>query len=104
MALYNQSEIFVLSSVSEGFPKVLLEAIASGCKIVVTKVGCVESILPSYRFVVFPANAEQLACSLESCIGSFDEKVDRDILRSLLSTHSWDKVQSQYIGKYKGLL
>nr|WP_254443120.1 MULTISPECIES: glycosyltransferase family 4 protein [unclassified Marinobacterium] len=104
LALYNESEIFVLSSVSEGFPKVLLEAMACGCKVVVTKVGCVESILPSYRFVVCPANAEQLASSLESCIASFDEDVDRDILRSVITKHSWDKVQTQYSDKYKGLL
>ena len=36
--IYNNSEIFVMSSLWEGFPKVLLEAIACGCKVVSTKV------------------------------------------------------------------
>lgn len=49
--LYNNSEIFALSSRSEGFPKVLLEAMACGCKVVSTSVGSVPEILNGYRFI-----------------------------------------------------
>ena len=42
---YNQAEIFILASKWEGNAKVLLEAMACGCKILTTKVDSAESIL-----------------------------------------------------------
>ena len=50
--IYNNSEIFVMSSLWEGFPKVLLEAIACGCKVVSTKVDSSPRVL-GYEYPFF---------------------------------------------------
>lgn len=53
-------DVFVLPSLKEGFPWVILEAIAARIPIVATKVGAIPEILPG-EFLVEPADAEALA-------------------------------------------
>ena len=55
----------MLSSISEGFPKVVLEAAASGTPIVVTDVGSCGDIAKSAKgLVVAPQNPEALAAAI----------------------------------------
>jgi glycosyltransferase involved in cell wall biosynthesis len=57
-------DIFCLSSESEGFPNVLIEAMASEVPCVVTNVGDVKLILENNGIVVPPKNSEALAIGL----------------------------------------
>jgi len=43
--LYNLSDLYIVSSRSEGGPRTLLEAVASKCKVISTKVGLAQDIL-----------------------------------------------------------
>lgn len=93
--LYNKSEIFALSSRSEGFPKVLLEAMASGCKIVSTPVGSVPEILQDSNFITnFDKNA--FARVLGDAVMSSD-KILFGSYEKILEKYSWDSVKEVYL-------
>lgn len=95
VTLFNQCEVFVLSSVSEGFPKVLLEAMACGCKVVATKVGSVESVLGEYEYLVEPADDTQLALELQRVVASNPAEIIKSYER-ILERCSWDRVRNIY--------
>ena len=58
LELYNIADLFVLSSYSEGLPRVLLEAMACGCISVATDVGSVNAVVVNGRngFTIEPGN------------------------------------------------
>ena len=91
--LYNQSEIFVLSSISEGFPKVLLEAASCGCNIVSTDVGAVHSVLPKAT-LARPKKIQDLEVALKKCV-NFNCKPDID-----LNKFTWESVRTTYYEEY----
>ncbi|MBN1164916.1 MAG: glycosyltransferase family 4 protein [Candidatus Krumholzibacteriota bacterium] len=62
--ILNSSKIFVMSSVSEGFPKALLEGISAGLPVVTTDVGCCREISRGVGLCVPPADSSALA---EAC-------------------------------------
>jgi glycosyltransferase involved in cell wall biosynthesis len=96
--IYNKSELFVLSSISEGFPKVILEAMACGCKIVSTDVGAVKSILEDTHYkVVKPMNSNALVEALCTTIKQKNGMTYDEVLMK----YSWEKVREQYINEYK---
>ena len=59
--LLNQSEFFVLSSVIEGFPKVILESMACGTPVISFDVGNVKSIIEDSGVIVQKRTVEDLA-------------------------------------------
>lgn len=69
--LYRAFDVFVLSSLREGFPNVVIEAMASGCPVVATRVGGVAEIVEHDQsgLVVPASNPEALAEALERLAG-----------------------------------
>lgn len=95
VSLYNESEIFVLSSISEGFPKVLLEAISCGCKVVSTNVGSVSQVLDDYEYIVPPGDSKELSSALIN-ISKKDFSSLKDVYTWILCEYSWKKVKEKY--------
>lgn len=78
---YREADIFVLPSLSEGIPKTLLEAMASGLPIVTTRVGGIPDVVKDNEtgLLVEPRSPEQLAQAIGSLIR------DQNLRRRLIS-------------------
>jgi len=78
--LTSEVDVFVLPSLSEGVPKVVLEAMAAGIPIVATAVGGIPEMLgeSGERGWLVPAgDVSALADAIESCVKDTDERVKR---------------------------
>jgi glycosyltransferase involved in cell wall biosynthesis len=66
LAVYRASDVFVLPSLTEGFPQALLEAMACGVPVVATRVGGVAGLVEDGRngLLVDPASPGQICSAL----------------------------------------
>lgn len=71
-ALYHEGDISVLSSISEGFPYAVLEAMACGRPVVATDVGGVREAVSDCGIVVPPRNAEKLGTGVARLLSTPD--------------------------------
>lgn len=100
-----KSKIFVISSVTEGLPKVLLEAMASKCSCVSTDVGDCRRILDGCGLVVPAQNPERLSSALFRLIN--DEKLRERLAHAgqiVASGYSWDKYCMRHEKIYRDML
>jgi len=83
------SDVFALPSLSEGFPVVSLEAMASGLPIVATKIGGLPEIIEDGRngFLVKPREAKEIAEKVLHLLGDDD-------LRKRISENNKEKAKS----------
>jgi glycosyltransferase involved in cell wall biosynthesis len=74
MKYYAQADIFILPSLQEGFPRVLLEAMASGVPYVASDVGAVREISPKIAqdFIVERGNIEEFATKIQILLSNKD--------------------------------
>ncbi|MEK7165035.1 MAG: glycosyltransferase family 4 protein [Patescibacteria group bacterium] len=97
------ADIFVIPSVKEGMPYVLLEAMAAGLPIVATNVGGIPEIIKDGQtgLLVPPKNPEKLAAAIGRLI-------DDPGLRNKLATNARKKVKkyslSKMLAQYQELL
>jgi glycosyltransferase involved in cell wall biosynthesis len=73
-AFYRAADVFVLPSVSEGTPKVLLEAMANALPVVATDVGGVSTIVEdgANGLLVPPKSPSDLASAVRRVVGDGD--------------------------------
>lgn len=89
-----QCDVFALPSYTEGFPNVILEAMACGCAIVATDVGAIPEMLEEedgkmYGLIVKPKNTEQLKMAIEEMFNNQQLKQD-------CSTNARRRVEERY--------
>lgn len=58
--ILDESSGLIISSLSEGFPTVMLEAMARFCPVVTTRVGAIPAIAGNFVYLCEPANADSL--------------------------------------------
>ncbi|MCL2432434.1 glycosyltransferase family 4 protein [Candidatus Bathycorpusculum sp.] len=99
------SDIFVLPSISEGFPVVLLEAMACGKPIVATKVGGIPEILKDgcNGLLVEPRDAKELASAIIKLLTNQDilKKLSKGAIQSIsnLPNPEFEKILNEKIFK-----
>jgi len=92
------SDVFVLPSFSEGFPVVILEAMASGLPIVATKVGGLPEIVKDGEngFLVEPKNPEEIAEKVLLILkgDKLRERISENNKKKV-KEYSWERVSEQ---------
>ena len=68
----NESKVFVMSSMAEGMPRALLEALACGTPVVVTDVGSCAEVAAGSGYVVPPGDSQSLAQAILDLIRDDD--------------------------------
>jgi len=106
--IYSFSDVAVLSSLSEGLPQSLLQAMAAGIPVVATRVGGVPEVVIHERtgLLVESGDHEGLAKGIIRIFQNRDEaeKMSRDARELVLKEHTIDKMIDKIEGLYRKLL
>lgn len=98
-------DLFVLSSVTEACPIVVLEAMAMRCPVVSTDVGGVTEQIPTeeYGLVVPPTNVEALTAAIDDGLSSPDRRRERaEMARSRVEREfSLDRCVESHLAVYR---
>ena len=96
--------VFVLSSLDEGLPMAMLEAMAAGLPIVTTPVGGIPGVIRSGENGLFiePGNVEQLKEALLLLAGNsaMREKLGKRASETVKSAYSIEKMAQKYLAIY----
>ncbi|WP_196387679.1 glycosyltransferase [Vibrio cidicii] len=89
-AFYNQIDVFILSSKTEGFPNVLAEAAAHGCAVFSTDVGDASVIVNNPNHIVPIANSTALTQAIDNYLSLPSEQ------RKAIAFATTQHVRSQF--------
>ena len=92
--LYNESEIFILSSIWEGFAKVLIEAMACGCKVISTNVDSAPLVLEDWGYMINHSDFEAISSSIKKIIE--DDGYQFDKQENVLKKFTWRNIRKLY--------
>lgn len=99
----NACDVFCLPSRNEGFPTVIVEALACGRPVVATRVGGIpEAIInDTLGILVEPNNAEELAAALNKAL---EKEWDYQAIAEYGKRFSWDTIAEEYTELYKNVV
>jgi glycosyltransferase involved in cell wall biosynthesis len=103
-AVYSDLDLLVNSSISEGTPTPIMEALTAGCPVVATAVGGVPDMLDHGRLglLVFSGDAESLAGAMLSALRDpLDTAATRAVM---LNRYGVDRLVGDLDSLYRGLL
>lgn len=104
-SLLRESKLFVLSSVSEGFSKALVEALACGVPAVATNVGGAEDAVQASGIVVAPKNPDALRDAMCEMLSNSDKwNAAADAAVENAARFSWEVIAQRYANLYQEVL
>lgn len=98
-----KASLFVLPTYTEGFPYVIVEAMASGCPIIATPVGAIEEMLTQgdkiLGYLVKPKDMIGLRNQIEYCLANINEAFDiaNEAKLKAYSEYSTNAIMKQFI-------
>lgn len=106
--LFFASDVFILPSLSETLPLVILEAMAAGLPIVSTLVGGISSLIQEKRngFLVPPADVQSLTEGIKKIFYDPDlaEQMGKINRKTVKHKYTWQKIASETINLYSKLV
>jgi len=105
--VFESLDVFVFSSVNEGLPLVILEAMAAGLPIVSTRIGGVPEVAPESVFPWFaqPGDAESLAAAMLRVAQSSDlARTGAEARRIAAANYGIEQMSRRYEALYEKLL
>jgi len=102
-SLMKQSEFFCLSSVSEGFPKVILESMACGLPVLTTNVGDISTVVNDAGIIVKPSCVDSLYSGMLAMVDQH-KSLKSAISNSNIHLRSWRNITTKLDDIYKSLI
>ena len=104
LGVIKQSACLLLSSLSEGCPLVILEAMALGKPVIAPDVGGIKDIINDDNGFLFPVNRQDIFCDLIMLISENDRRsftMGLNGSKTISDKYNLDKVIEKYIETYK---
>lgn len=101
---YNQADVFVLSSLAEGMPLVVLEAMACGLPIVASKVQGIQELVKDgvNGYLFTPADHHRLAQHLTAVINDDANRLRMGVESTkMVKKYDWANIAEQYLHIYE---
>jgi teichuronic acid biosynthesis glycosyltransferase TuaC len=99
----NTGDVFALASAHEGCPNAVWEALACGVPVVVSRVGEVERMVPSFAGIIYddPCDLDALEQSLGKALSA---DWDHAKIRQYAEQHTWEGVAEQVVQEWKAVV
>lgn len=105
---YNNSDIFVLPSLSEGWPVVVMEALSCGCICIVTDIPVFEEYKDKYEFlhVVEKSDPQALADKILQIFNNYDyyKKFKAAAREFAVNNFDWNIIAKKYLNVFEEVL
>jgi len=102
--IYQQAGIYALVSLREGMSNTLLEAMASGLPVVVTRSAAGDLATNKEGLVLSSFDSRKFTLALERLLRSkLSRQAKGDMSRNKVGFYSWESVAKRYINLYEGL-
>lgn len=101
--VYNEGDIYLLTSISEGSPYTVMEAMSCARPLVATDVGGVSEIVNEYGILCQPRNPEEIGNAIIRLINDNELRVrlGRKARERILLYYTKDQTVNSYLGVYR---
>ena len=104
---FGVADVFFMPSQEEGFPRVILESMASGVPVVASDVGSVPEIIPSEMspFIVDPNDGNAFVSAINALLSQTREETEkmRAVLLARAESFETSKIVRIFVGLFKDL-